>query len=596
MSQKVAVIGIDGAKPETIERLMKKGLLPNLSNLKDSGTYGHLQTIHASQTPIAWSSIMTGLDIGKHGVYDYLIRDPKSMQLKFGMNDERFTPKGTEYVNLRKGKPVWEILGENEKKGISLFVPMAFPAKNFNGFIVAGMGIPDLRGAQGVPAIYSNESDFEEKEDFYKLNFSDNKTVSKIFASKDLSKEFEIEILENKISIKIENVNEIILKQNEWSEWIETFFEQDDKKIESFFRFKLLKFSNSEIRLYLSPVMYSPKQNFIPVVQPKELGKELIENAGMFKALSFESDVYGLKQKIIDEETWIEDMKYTFDKRIQVSDYLLKNKPWNFFMADYMPVDRVQHLFWRAIDKKHPLHDESKQYENTIDEVYAFTDQKIGELLKNFTQDDLVFVVSDHGFCSYRKNVELNKILMEKGYLHLKDEKKSESLNDIDWSKTKAYALGFGAIYINLQGRELYGVVEQKDYDLMREQIIEDLTGFSFQNELVLKNVLKREEAFSGGSLEESPDLVPLYADGFRSGSDSTLGKVSSKEIVHDNLSKWSADHVGPFDFSDNFGIIFSNQQINVSNASVFDIAVSSLDFFNLKKENEMVGKSLLLR
>ncbi|MFH1240042.1 MAG: alkaline phosphatase family protein [Candidatus Diapherotrites archaeon] len=595
-NKRVAIIGIDGGKPAIVDNLFKKGLLPNLAELKDKGTYSDLESIPTSQSPVAWSTIITGLAPSKHGVFDYLIRNPKTMQLKFGMNDERFTSSGVEYVNLRKGKAIWEMLGEKGNVGISLFVPMTFPADDFNGFLFSGMGLPDVRGTQGVPTLYSNEPEIETKSDIQKLIFNNNQAETELVGVSDIKKKFILHIQKDSLIIKLNDSDDkIFLKEGQWSNWITLTFDDNGKMIDTLFRFKLLKFRKGIVRLYLSPIMYSPSQNFIPFSSPVDYGAELFENTGNFKALSFESDVYGLKEKLIDEETWLEDMKYTFDKRIAAAKYSLTSKPWKFFVADFFSVDRAQHLFWRSIDKKNELYDESKDYDYVIDDAYVYTDEKIGELLKCFNEDDLVFVVSDHGFCSYRKNVELNKILMDKGFLKLKDDKKSENLNDIDWSKTKAYALGFGAIYINLEGRELKGIVKTEDYETLRREISEEISGFSFNNEKVINDVLSGEKIHSEGNLDEMPDLVPIYADGFRSGRASTLGLVSlNTDTVHSNLSKWSGDHIGPFDLSDNFGFLFSNQILNFASSSLFDLSVTSLDYFGVEKSPSLKGKSLL--
>ena len=175
--KRMAVIGVDGGDPKTMQKLMSKGLLPNFSELKQKGSFNELKTLHSSQSPIAWSSIITGKTPGNHGVHDFIIRDPKQMKIKFGMNDERIDAKGNvSYTNLRKAQAVWNYF-DADKKTASLFIPLTFPAEKLNGYLLGGMGIPDVLGSQGVPSLFvSNPKKADEKQ----VSFTKNKAVIEI--------------------------------------------------------------------------------------------------------------------------------------------------------------------------------------------------------------------------------------------------------------------------------------------------------------------------------------------------------------------------------------------------------------------------------
>ena len=100
-SKRIAVIGLDGANPETVEKLLKKGRMPSLAALKDKGSAGKLKTTSVSQSPVAWSTFQTGMNPGKHGIFDFIIRNPQTMQLDLGLANERIDEKGNSHYSKR---------------------------------------------------------------------------------------------------------------------------------------------------------------------------------------------------------------------------------------------------------------------------------------------------------------------------------------------------------------------------------------------------------------------------------------------------------------------------------------------------------------
>ena len=207
-------------------------------------------------------------------------------------------------------------------------------------------------------------------------------------------------------------------------------------------------------------------------------------------------------------------------------------------------------------------------------------------------RDALVFLISDHGFASYRRAVELNKILLEEGFLKMKSGK-TGSFMGIDWDNTQAYALGFGSIYLNREGREKYGIVSEKDAEGLMENISSALKRFSFGGEKPFQGAHNAADIYSmeAGDL---PDLIPVYNEGYRSAKASTIGAVPEKEAVHDNLNKWSGDHIGPFEDETLPGIIYCSQEANLGNAGIIDLAPTALGFFGVERPGEMDGKNLL--
>lgn len=581
--KKFAVIGIDGAELGIVERLLKEGKLQALAELKDKGAYAKLNTTTVSQSPVAWSSFQTGLGPAKHNIYDFIIREPKTMQLDLGMVNERVVAGRKIFEKRIRGKAAWHYLTENKLYSLALFIPVTFPAEEINGVVLSSMGTPDLRGAQGLPTIYTSSKLAENKPDTIKIELAERIVVTiEGYNGKETQAVFERK--EEKVTIEVQGRKDV-LKEGEWSRWFRVKF----GNIEGVCRFKVLKNNANEFTVYLSPISYSPFEPAASIAYPESIAKELAEKFGVFKSLSFESDVYGLKEELIDEETWLEDMRYTFETRFRIAKHLLQNTKWNYFAIDLFPVDRVQHLFWRFIDEEHPMYEESS-YADLIEKTYIWLDEKLAELMPLFS-DSLLFVISDHGFQSYRKSVQLNKILLEEGFLVFKEGADQGGFSDIDWSKTQAYALGFGSIYINLKGRERYGIVSEEDYESVVENVKQALIRFRFDGENPFIDVKTSEQIYNGN--KEMPDLVPIYEPGFRASRETAIGAVSQNEIIYPNKNKWSADHIGPFLAEHNAGIVFSSEPLDLKNASILDLTPTALEYFNIPY-NELDGKSLL--
>ena len=208
--------------------------------------------------------------------------------------------------------------------------------------------------------------------------------------------------------------------------------------------------------------------------------------------------------------------------------------------------------------------------------------------MKIIDREDTLIVLSDHGFNTFRRAAHINSWLRENGYLQLQSpyaESGKELLLDIDWSKTKAYAIGFGAIYINQQGREKYGIVKPgEETELLKEEISKKLKEWTDDkyNKAVVSDVYKREDIFWGECASQTPDLYVGFNIGYRASWQTALGAVPS-ELIEDNLKKWSGSHL--FDPKLIPGVIFSNKKITKEKPSIYDITPTILNITGYDKE-----------
>ena len=168
--ERAIILGFDGMDPELAERFMKEGRLPNLAKLRDKGTFARLRTTFPAISPVAWSTFLTGVNPGKHNIYDFLARD-KSNYLPFLSSAEIKGPKRhikigkysipfgkTEIKGMRKGTPFWHWLGKAGIFSSVIRVPVTFPPEKFQGVLLSGMCVPDLKGSQGTFCLCTTRS------------------------------------------------------------------------------------------------------------------------------------------------------------------------------------------------------------------------------------------------------------------------------------------------------------------------------------------------------------------------------------------------------------------------------------------------------
>ncbi len=206
-------------------------------------------------------------------------------------------------------------------------------------------------------------------------------------------------------------------------------------------------------------------------------------------------------------------------QHFQVLRYLASTRKWDFFMFVEIGVDRVHHAFWGYMDKEHHKYVPGNKYENVIKKYYSLVDGEIAELLKVVPKDTVIMVVSDHGAKRMKGAFVVNQWLAEKGYLKIMDEniKPGTELKKVkvDWSKTIAWGWGgyYARIFLNVKGREPFGVVDPKDYEEYRDMLAEDIKKIKGpRGEKWNTKVYKPEELYPVVR-GDPPDLMVFFDD-----------------------------------------------------------------------------------
>lgn len=616
-AQRVVILGLDGLEPTLVERFMSEGKLPNFTRLKQQGGYSRLGTTLPALSPVAWSSFQTGVNPGAHNIFDFLTRDkryclPELSSTRtesgrvFRLGPIEIPLGGPRTLIARRSQPFWKILGKHGVFSTVLRVPISYPPEPFEGLILSAMCTPDLRGTQGSFTFYSTRKQRETQEggEFVNVRVEGDLISAELAGPKD-PKSKEDRVLRCPFKLRLnrqDNSAELSigdksckLELNRFSDWIEIPFKFGwNKKIFGICRFCLRELSE-EVGLYVSPINVHPEMPALSISHPLYFSRWIAKANGLFGTLGLMEDTWGRNEFVLDDRRFLDQAYLTHAEREKMFFKALEKTRRGTCICVFDASDRIQHMFWRYMDPKHPAPREGSEFDQTIPEMYAKMDALLGRTLDSIKNDDLLIVLSDHGFASFRRCFNLNTWLIKEGYMTLKEGAKfgSDYLQDVDWSKTRAYGLGLAGFYINRAGRERNGIVPDNEFESLKAEIaakleqVRDPVGES----VVISKVYDSLKSYRGLYTEEAPDLIVGYAPGYRVSWESVTGGIE-QEVFSDNVKAWSGDHhVDPKLVP---GILFSNRPIKSEAPSILDLAPTVLDVFAIKPPTYMEGRVII--
>jgi predicted AlkP superfamily phosphohydrolase/phosphomutase len=270
------------------------------------------------------------------------------------------------------------------------------------------------------------------------------------------------------------------------------------------------------------------------------------------------------------------DLVKVFDARVNAFFNLYGEKKWDFAILHIMETDRLFHFMWEHMEQGHP------KYAKQFAEVFARIDAFIGRLDKQMGGDVTVMVMSDHGFCTLKKEIYLNRFLESRGYLAYKPGE-AKSLGDIDPARTRAYTLDPGRVFINLKGREAEGIVSQEDYASLRHELqcaLRDLADDDGAK--VIKEVFTRDEIYKGENFEQAADLVVNPVDGY-----DPKGAFGKKAL------SGRGPIIGMHTYDDAM-LFVKGHQLSGAGASVIDVAPTVLKIMEIDVPADMDGRPLV--
>ncbi|MHC5061214.1 MAG: alkaline phosphatase family protein [Planctomycetota bacterium] len=618
--KKFVILGLDGMDHGLTEKFLAEGKLPNFAKLREQGDFKPLATTVPSISPVAWSSFQTGVNPGKHNIFDFLTRDKNTYQPKLSSVDIRGPRRMIKFGNfqfpigkadirlLRKGKPFWVTLGEHGLFSSVLRVPITFPPEKFYGVQLSGMCVPDLRGTQGMFSFYTTR-DAENVEHTGGENYYVKKEGNVIRADLIgcnspfradgglLKAPFTVTINDtDSAQIKI-NGDKYTLKKHVYTDWIKVDFKAGmGIKVHGICRFMLLN-TEPEFELYVTPINIDPESPAMPLTHPVVYSTYLAKRQGSFATLGLAEDSWALNEKVLDDNGFMAQCISLDEERESMFFDSLDKVKQGLCVCVFDGTDRIQHTFWRDIDDEHPARENHGQNDgrNAILELYERMDTLVGKTMEQCRDKDTVLmIISDHGFSTFRHGVDLNRWLEENGYLKLKEgEREGKYLSAVDWSQTRAFASGLSGIFLNIKGRESQGIVDPgAEAAQLREEIAAKLTELHHpeRNESAVKRVYNALKVYRGPYKGEAPDLLVGFNKGYRASWETAIGEITEK-IFHPNTKAWSGDHC--IDPSLVPGVLFSNRRIDSEHARLMDIGPTVLDMFGVKVPKYMDGKSL---
>jgi len=616
--KRVVIVGFDGMDPELANRFMSEGKLPNLARLRDNGTFRSLRTTFPAISPVAWSTFQTGVNPGKHNIYDFLARDLKnylpylsSAQISEPKRHLRIgkysVPLGKPGIKgLRRGTPFWHWLGKAGVFCSVIRVPVTFPPEKFPGVLLSGMCVPDLKGSQGTFCFCTTRaSGGEFREGGVRIPIERNGTgfhsyipgpENPLGTGRELRAEFKLRADLKRGQARIEIDSETFtIKVSEYSQWIPLKFKAGmGFTARGICRFYLKEIS-PEVEVYVTPVNIDPGRPDLPISHPVTYSIYLAKLFGPYATLGLAEDTWALNEEVLDDQAFLAQCYSNHEDRERMFFDALEKTPQGLCACVFDTTDRVQHMFWRYLDKDHPAVRDVPQGQKprVIQELYDRMDSLIGRVLQQIDEHTLLLVISDHGFKSFNRCMNLNAWLHQNGYLVLK-EGKSESgdwFEDVDWSRTRAYTMGLNGLYMNVKGREREGIVEAgAESEALKEELRSKLDGLvdPASGKVGITGMFDCDAVYAGPYVDNAPDLIVGYGEGFRASWDSVMGKVTTA-IFEDNLKAWSGDHcVDPRLVP---GVLFSNRKIAIEKPAIVDVAPTVMKLFGLELPSYLDGK-----
>ena len=614
--KKVIVIGLDGLEPKIVEPMLASGELPNLSRIAAQGGYSRLQTTYPAQTPVAWSTFANGTNPGGHGIFDFLRRDPETYLPALSMSTYKqknsFVPP--QAVNLRRGVPMWELLSQAGISSTVLRCPVTFPPDKIRGKMLSGMGVPDLRGGLGTSTFYCSAENIkqEEAEQIITVKPDADGVINthligprnpKSRSYTELEITLRLQPSARRVTLQSSGQPNLLeLRDGQWSEWLKVKFKMGLlQSVSGMVRFYLAR-QEPALELYASPINFDPATPLFPISSPSGYAGDLAARLGTFYTTGMAEDHDGLNHERFGEDAYLEQCETVLRERERMMRYELDQFDEGFFFCLFDTPDRVQHMFWRFREDDHPsnMHhnDGSADFAHVIEDNYRACDTIVGQAFEGADDQTLFVVLSDHGNNSFQRGIHLNTWLHDNGFLALQKgvspgEEAGDLFRCVDWERTQAYSLGLGGIYLNLQGREGKGMVKPADAEGVGNAIIQGLTGLvdPERGRKSIRSVLPRHRIYSGPYVEDAPDLVVNFEEGYRVSWGTPLGGVPAG-LFEDNVKKWGGDHM--IDPALAPGVLFMNQPINGTEPSLMDLAPTILSALGVPKGPAMEGRSLI--
>jgi len=328
------------------------------------------------------------------------------------------------------------------------------------------------------------------------------------------------------------------------------------------------------LALYLTPVNIDPRSPDLPISAPSAYSREVARDIGPFYTQGIAEDTSAFRQGVLTMGEFEQQSALVANDELKLLRYSLAHFREGLLFFYFSSIDQNSHMLWG-------------KHEPELLEVYRAVDSAIGEAMGRFPDADII-VMSDHGFNSFDRSVNLNTWLWQQGFLALRGPPSGddEMFADVDWSKTQAYALGLNGLYLNIAGREKNGILQRgAESDRVMKKLSEAMAQFRDP-----ANGRQVVEVLSETHAELGPDMIVGYGRTYRGSWQTALGAVPPA-VLEDNTDAWIGDHcINPDDVP---GVLLSNRALGAATPGLKDVTVTILGLFGAGPGRGMSGRSV---
>lgn len=623
--ERIIVLGIDGMDPGLLERYRREGRMPNAEALTQRGCFRPLRTTCPPQSPVAWSDFVSGTNPGGHGIFDFIARDPETLTpylstarthlpsrtWKLGKFAIPFGRPRTQL--LRQGPTLWHELEKNGFPALALRAPVNFPPTPTKARTLSGLTTPDIHGSYGVFTLFTTDPG-RKLEDvpggrIRRMDMQEHRAtcvlegpVNSFHAD---AEPVTVPIVVDRdpqrpiLRVRAQQV-EMYLREGEWSEWITLRFPMLPPFVETTGICRLYaKRVHPQCELYVSPINFDPANPAMPISTPHDYAAELAKALGNFYTQGMPEDTAALSSGVFDDDEYREQALFVTEESMRLYEHELRRFRAGFFYAYFSTLDLNSHAFWRTLDSEHPLYtpELAARHGDFLPRLYERMDQAIGMALAAADDRTWVLVVSDHGFCSFRRQFHLNSWLMDNGYarpLEPRERGQDAFFSNVDWTRTRAYGLGINGLYLNIKGREPEGIIAPGDEaERLRTELIERLLALRDPEtgEQVIAGVYRPEDIYSGPYVGKAPDLIVGYNVNYRASWKTVLGSYPFATI-EENRDPWSGDHCMDPQFIP--GVLLSSLPLTGEQPALMDLAPTIFAAADVPVPPACTGRTLL--
>jgi predicted AlkP superfamily phosphohydrolase/phosphomutase len=558
----VIVLGIDGMDPAFLEAHWTD--LPNLDRLRREGEFQRLATTMPPQSPVAWSTFITGTSPERHGIYDFVHRNPRTL-LPFSSLGETDAargisiggwriPLGSPRVHsFRRGAAFWEAL---KLRGIPVTlvkVPMDYPPAGDADEALSGLGVPDMQGTFGTFTFFTDDP-LETARDvpggrIAIVHVENRRATLRVMGPPNPFRS-DARPAWVDIAADLDPTQPIarftmahqafILREGEWSDWIEADFPLLwPFSARGMFRVYAKRLRDG-LGVYVSPVNIDPAKPEAKISAPSSYSAQLARATGLYYTQGFPQDTAALRQHVFDRTEYLTQSRTASREQLALLMTALDSFHGGLLFFHFFGVDQDSHMLWRKFDAD-------------LLDTYRRVDAAIGEVRSRAPHATLV-VMSDHGFAEFNRAMNLNTWLLSQGYLRLRrplSEDAHDLLANADLNGSRAYAMGLNSLYLTHTDS---GV---------RDEIAERLRAYRDpETGAVVVTATFAPDARG----DYVPDLIVGYAPGYRGSWDAALGGIG-RAIIEDNQDEWIGDHCIDPRFVP--GVLLSDRRMGLANPSL---------------------------